>query len=176
MTVVVADVVDYDYGPTQPIVAGAVSADSDYQDQQTRPNTAAGRASAISPRKDVTQRVLPQGDTFIRPIRSRRRMAIAITLLVLLVLAGLAISRAIIRNNYYVAGYEGNVSIMRGIPQSILGLPLHKPYLLGCLNGNQLSQISYGQSKDHLGCHLMKLEDLRPPNAPRWRPGCRPQP
>ncbi|MDA3656925.1 PP2C family protein-serine/threonine phosphatase [Mycobacterium xenopi] len=162
VTVVVADVVDYDYGPTQPIVAGAVSADSDYQDQQTRPNTAAGRASAISPRKDVTQRVLPQGDTFIRPIRSRRRMAIAITLLVLLVLAGLAISRAIIRNNYYVAGYEGNVSIMRGIPQSILGLPLHKPYLLGCLNGNQLSQISYGQSKDHLGCHLMKLEDLRP--------------
>ncbi|WP_375486052.1 protein phosphatase 2C domain-containing protein [uncultured Mycobacterium sp.] len=162
VTVVVADVVDYDYGPTQPIVAGAVSGDSDYQDQLTRPNTAAGRASAISPRKDVAKRVLPQADTFTRPRRSRRRMAIAITLLVLLVLAGLAVARAVIRNNYYVAGYNGNVAIMRGIQGSILGLPLHQPYLLGCLTGNQLSQISYDQSQDHLGCHLMKLDDLRP--------------
>ncbi|HZU49145.1 MAG TPA: protein phosphatase 2C domain-containing protein [Mycobacterium sp.] len=162
VTVVVADVVDYDYGPTQPIVAGAVSGDSDYQDQLTRPNTAAGRASAISPRKDVAKRVLPQADTFTRPRRSRRRMAIAITLLVLLVLAGLAVARAVIRNNYYVAGYNGNVAIMRGIQGSILGLPLHQPYLLGCLTGNQLSQISYDQSQGQLGCHLMKLDDLRP--------------
>jgi serine/threonine protein phosphatase PrpC len=162
VTVVVADVVDYDYGPTQPIVAGAVSDDSDYQDQLARPNTAAGRASAISPRKDVAKRVLPQADTFTRPRRSRRRMAIAITLLVLLVLAGLAVARAVIRNNYYVAGYNGNVAIMRGIQGSILGLPLHQPYLLGCLTGNQLSQISYDQSPGHLGCHLMRLDDLRP--------------
>jgi protein phosphatase len=159
VTVVVADVVDYDYGPTQPIVAGAVSGD---EDQMTRPNTAAGRASAISPRKDVAKRVLPQADTFTRPRRSRRRMAIAITLLVLLVLAGLAVARAVIRNNYYVAGYNGNVAIMRGVQGSILGLPLHQPYLLGCLTGNQLSQISYDQSQGRLGCHLMKLDDLRP--------------
>ncbi|BBY06366.1 PP2C family protein-serine/threonine phosphatase [Mycobacterium noviomagense] len=159
VTVVVADVVDYDYGPTQPIVAGAVSGD---EDQLTRPNTAAGRASAISPRKDVAKRVLPQADTFTRPRHSRRRMAIAITLVVLLVLAGLMVARAVIRNNYYVAGYNGNVAIMRGIQGSILGLPLHQPYLLGCLTGNQLSQISYDQSQGQLGCHLMKLDDLRP--------------
>ena len=63
VTVVVADVVDNDYGPTQPIIAGAVSGDSDVHDQLTRPNTSAGRASAITPRKEVTKRVVPQIDT-----------------------------------------------------------------------------------------------------------------
>ena len=46
VTVVVADVVDYDYGQTQPILAGAVSGE---EDQLTLPNTSAGRASAIWP-------------------------------------------------------------------------------------------------------------------------------
>ena len=59
VTVVVADVVDHDYGPTQPIIAGAVSGEDD-QLTLTRPNTAAGRASAISPRKNAVKRVMPQ--------------------------------------------------------------------------------------------------------------------
>lgn len=160
VTVVVADVVDDNYGPTQPIIAGAVSGDDD---QLTRPNTAAGRASAINPRKSVVKRVLPQIDTFPRPRRSRRRMAIGIALVVLLILSGLAVGRTVIRSNYYVAAYNGNVSIMRGIQGSILGFPLHEPYLVGCLNGrNELSQISYGQSKGTLNCRPMKLSDLRP--------------
>jgi serine/threonine protein phosphatase PrpC len=160
VTVVVADVVDDNYGPTQPIIAGAVSGDDD---QLIRPNTAAGRASAISPRKSVVKRVLPQIDTFPRPRRSRRRMAIGIALVVLLILSALAVGRTVIRSNYYVAAYNGNVSIMRGIPSSILGFPLHEPYLVGCLNGrNELSQISYGQSKGMLNCRPMKLSDLRP--------------
>lgn len=164
VTVVVADVVDDNYGPTQPIIAGAVSGDFDDQDQLTRPNTAAGRASAINPRKSVVKRVLPQIDTFPRPRRSRRRMAIGAALVVLLILSGLAVGRTVIRSNYYVAAYNGNVSIMRGIQGSILGFPLHEPYLVGCLNGrNELSQISYDQSKGTLNCRPMKLSDLRPP-------------
>ena len=52
---------------------------------------------------------------------------------------------------------------MQGIQGSILGMPLHEPYLLGCLNGrNELSLISYGQSGGHHDCQLMKLQDLRP--------------
>src|ERR1700760_1315525 len=57
VTVVVADVVDYDYGPTQPIIAGAVSGDSEYQDQLTRPSTAASRASALRIPKEPAKRV-----------------------------------------------------------------------------------------------------------------------
>ena len=161
VTVVVADVVDYDYGPTQPIIAGAVSGDSDYQDHLTRPNTAAGRASAINPRTNVIKRVLPQVDAFTRPPRSRRRIAIGAALVVLLVLAALAIGRTVVRNYYYVAEYGGAVSIMQGIQVSILGVPLHQPYSRGCLNSrNQLSVIRYGQAVSNRDCQPMKLSDL----------------
>lgn len=160
VTVVVADVVDYDYGgQTQPILAGAVSGDDDHV---APPNTAAGRASAIAPRPAQAKRVVPEPEPPPKP-RSRRRMIIAAAVIVLLVLAGLAVGRQIIRSNYYVSAYNGTVAIMRGIDGSILGYPLQEPYLLGCLNDrNELSQISYGQATDSLGCQLMRLQDLRP--------------
>jgi serine/threonine protein phosphatase PrpC len=160
VTVIVADVVNDDYGQTQPILAGAVSGD---EDQLTLPNTAAGRASAIKPRQDVAKRVLPQADTVVAPRWSRPRMALGIALGVLLVLAGLAVGWTIIRSYYYVAEYDGAVTIMRGIQGSILSMPLQEPYQQGCLNSRgQLSQISYGQSGAYPGCHLLKLSDLRP--------------
>ena len=160
VTVVVADVVDYDYGQTQPILAGAVSGRDDNIDP---PNTAAGRASAIGPRRSTAKRVVPQPEPPARRPRSRRRMLIAAVLVLLLALAGLAVGRQIIHNSYYVSAHDGTVSIMRGVEGSLLGLPLQQPYLLGCLNDrNELSQISYDQSGDHPGCQLMRLQDLRP--------------
>jgi PPM family protein phosphatase len=169
VTVVVADVVDYDYGQTQPILAGAVSGEDD---QLTLPNTSAGRASAIRPRDEVAKRVPPQVDTSRRPRWSRRRMAIVVTLVVLLVLAGLAIGRAIIRSNYYVAEYNGMVAILRGIQGSLLGMSLHEPYLIGCLNArNELSLISSSQTGGHLDCRLMQLKDLRPPERAQVQAG-----
>jgi serine/threonine protein phosphatase PrpC len=170
VTVVVADVVDYDYGQTQPILAGAVSGDDDQL--TTLPNTSAGRASAIRPRDEVAKRVPPQEEPSRRQRWSRRRMAIVVTLMVLLVLAGLGIGRAIIRSNYYVAEYNGMVSILRGIQGSLLGMSLHEPYLIGCLNArNELSLISFGQSGGHLDCRLMQLQDLRPPERAQVQAG-----
>src|SRR5579875_3721105 len=65
VTVVVADVVDNDYGQTQPILAGAVSGD---EIQHARPNTAAGRASAINARKAAAPKaVAAQPETPTRP-------------------------------------------------------------------------------------------------------------
>ncbi len=161
VTVVVADVVDVDYGPTQPIIAGAVSGDSDVHDQLTRPNTSAGRASALTPRKEVTKRVPPQIDSAPPARRSRRRMLIGLVLGVLLVLAALAIGRTVVRSYYYVADYAGAVSIMQGIQVSILGVPLHHPYSQGCLNsGNQLSVIPVGTAAANHDCRLMKPSDL----------------
>jgi protein phosphatase len=169
VTVVVADVVDYDYGQTQPILAGAVSGE---EDQLTLPNTSAGRASAIRPRDEVAKRVLPQQETSGRPRWPRRRMAVVATLVVLLALAGLAIGRAIIRSNYYVAEYKGMVAIVRGIQGSLLGMSLHEPYLIGCLNArNELSLISSSQIGGHLDCRLMQLQDLRPPERAQVQAG-----
>lgn len=161
VTVVVADVVDFEYGQTQPIVAGAASGDDDLL--TLPPNTAAGRAAAINRREPSTKRVVPQVQSpEVRP-RSRRKMFLAAVLIVLVVLAGLAIGRAIVRSNYYVSAHQGVVSIMRGVQGSILGVAMQEPYLLGCLNDrNDLSQISYGQSPEHLNCDLMQLRDLRP--------------
>ncbi|SPM33833.1 potassium ABC transporter ATPase, partial [Mycobacterium rhizamassiliense] len=160
VTVVVADVVDYDYGQTQPILAGAVSGE---EDQLTLPNTSAGRASAIGARKEAAKPVVPQEETATRPRWPRRRMFILGTLAVLLILAGVAIGRAIIRSNYYVADYNGMVSIVRGIQGSLLGMSLHEPYLVGCLNAhNELSVISYSQSGNQHDCHVLQLQDLRP--------------
>ncbi|AKS31675.1 PP2C family protein-serine/threonine phosphatase [Mycolicibacterium goodii] len=160
VTVVVADVVDYDYGQTQPILAGAVSGDDD---QTAPPDTAAGRASAFNPRRNEPKRVIPQPAEPARKPRSRRRIVIAAVLLVLVVVAGLAIGREILRNNYYVAEHDGTVSIMRGVQGSFLGISLQEPYRLGCLNArNELSLISADENRDDLGCRLMAVNDMRP--------------
>lgn len=169
VTVVVADVVDYDYGQTQPILAGAVSGD---EDQMTLPNTSAGRASAIRPRDESAKRVAPQPETPHRPRWSRRKMYMAVGLAVLLVFAGLTVGWWIIQRNYYVAEYSGRISIVRGIQGTLLGIPLQEPYLVGCLNArNELSLISYGQSSGHPNCQLMTLQDLRRPGQVQVQTG-----
>jgi len=159
VTVVVADVVDYDYGQTQPILAGAVSGDDD----QPPPDTAAGRASAFNPRRTEAKRVVAQPEEIPKPPRSRRKMLIAGVVLLLVVLAGLAVGREIVRSNYYVAQHDGTVSIMRGVQGSFLGYQLQEPYLLGCLNErNDLSLISAQQSRDNLDCRMLNVNDMRP--------------
>ena len=160
VTVVVADVIDYDYGQTQPILAGAVSGDDD---QVAPPNTAAGRASAFNPRRNTAKRVVPQPEEPVRRPRSRRRMIMAAVLLALVVLAGLAIGREIVRSNYYVGQYDGTVAIMRGVQGSFLGVALQEPYLLGCLNPrDELSLISVEQPRDNMGCRMLGVNDMRP--------------
>ncbi len=149
VTVVVADVVEYDhgqtedYGQTEPILAGAVSG---HDDHLAPPDTSAGRASAINPLRDVAKKVLPPPPPELPPRRPRlwRRILIAAVLLVLLVVAGLAIARTIVRSYYYVAAdSDGTVTIMRGLPGSLLGYSLQERHLLGCVNnGDMLSLIS----------------------------------
>jgi protein phosphatase len=155
VTVVVADVVDNDYGQTQPILAGAVSGD---EAQQTRPNTAAGRASAINARKTApTKPVAPPVETLARPKYSRRRLAIAIAAVVLLLLAGVAVGRTVVRGYYYVTDYNDTVTIMRGIRGSVLGIPLQEPWLIGCFNG---SNQPYGQARTVPSCQPLKMANL----------------
>jgi protein phosphatase len=161
VTVVVADVVDHDYGgQTQPIIAGAVSGDDD--NRIAPPNTAAGRASVIAPRPPVAKPIVPQPDPPPKP-RSRRRMFIAAALVALLALAGIGLGYRFIRNYYYVSAEDQTVAIMRGVQGSILGIPLQEPFQFGCINDRgELSQISFGQADTPLDCEPMRLQDLRP--------------
>ena len=120
VTVVVADVVDYDYGQTQPILAGAVSGDDD---QIAPPNTAAGRASAFNPQRNAAKRVVPQPEepppraALATPHLPRGRGAGA------RVLAGSGGRSEIVRNNYYVTEHDGTCSIMRGVQGSFSATP-----------------------------------------------------
>jgi len=158
VTVVVADVVDYEYGQTAPILAGAVSG----QDDDTiPPNTAAGRASAFNPKRAVAaKKPVPQPDPPTKP-RTRRNVVIAAVVLVLLMITALAVGRYIIRSYYYVAEYDNAVYIMRGVQGSLLGLPLQEPYRVACLDGRSGLTI-VGIDDDRAGCRPMKVEDLRP--------------
>jgi serine/threonine protein phosphatase PrpC len=160
VTVVVADVVDYGYGQTQPILAGAVSGDDD---QTAPPNTAAGRASAFNPRRNAAgplKRPSTEPEPPPRKPRSRRRMFYAAIFLVLLVVAGLAVGRLMLRSNYYVAEHDGAVYIMRGVQGSFLGMPLQQPFRIACLDDrNDLKIIGVDDARS--GCQLLKVGDLR---------------
>ncbi|MFV0494086.1 protein phosphatase 2C domain-containing protein [Mycobacterium sp.] len=160
ITVVVADVVDEDIGQTQPILAGAVSGNTGDDNQVTLPNTAAGRASALRTREEIAPRAAPQVQPPKRPLWTRRRIFLVATLATLVLLAGIFIVRAIVRNNYYVAADHGTVAIMRGVQGSLLGYSLHQVHSLGCIDdGNQLTEVG---PRAHPDCHLFKVADLRP--------------
>jgi protein phosphatase len=159
VTVVVADVVDYDYGQTQPILAGAVSG---VDDPIAPPNTSAGRASAINPKRNIVpKRVVAAADSPVKRPRSWRRIIIAIVLLILLAAAALLIGGYIIGTNYYVASTsDGTVSIMRGIQGNLLGYPLQEQYRIGCVSPqNDLKIIDVGDRQN--GCRPLNVNDLR---------------
>ena len=157
VTVVVADVVDYGIGQTQPIIAGAVSGDDE---DSAPPNTAAGRASAYNPRRVQAAKPAPAEPEPPARKPRRRNIFLVATLIVLVVLAGLGIGAFVIGSNYYVAARDGSVYILRGIQGSLLGMPLQRPYRLACIDGRDGAKfIGVDDSRD--GCTLLMVDDLR---------------
>ncbi|HUL99745.1 MAG TPA: protein phosphatase 2C domain-containing protein [Mycobacterium sp.] len=153
VTVVVADVVDYDYGQTQPILAGAVSGDDDHI---APPNTSAGRASAFNPKRvAAAKRPVPEPEPPAKRGRPWRRILIAAVVLVLLLVIGLFVGGMIICNHYYVAVHDGTVSVMRGYQAS----PMQQQSRIGCVNNqNELSIFDVGQQPN--GCRQLRVDDL----------------
>lgn len=159
VTVVVADVVDYEYGQTQPILAGAVSGQDD---QSAPPNTAAGRASAFNPKRvaAAANRPAVAPAAPVKKPRSRRTMIFVALLLLVLVLAGLAVGRTVIQNNYYVAESDGSVYIMRGVQGSVAGMSLQETFQIACLDSrNSITNIGVDDARG--GCKPLRVADLR---------------
>ncbi|MFZ0833981.1 MAG: protein phosphatase 2C domain-containing protein, partial [Mycobacterium sp.] len=159
VTVVVADVVDYEYGQTQPILAGAVSGDDDHI---APPNTSAGRASAFNPKRvAAAKRAVPEPEPPAKHKRPWRRILIAVAVIAVLLATGLVVGRIVIGNNYYVAVHNDTVSIMRGIQGSVFGYPLQQQFRIGCVTSqNELRIISPGDPQN--GCKPLKVDYLRP--------------
>lgn len=122
VTVIIADVVDVDYGDDAPIIGGAAGDGSDEVPQGDSP---AARARALNP-PPPPQPVEEPEPPDPKAARSKRIKLIAGLALVLLVLAAATITtRYFVMQQYYVGVDEtGEVSVYRGIKGSVLGIEL----------------------------------------------------
>ncbi|MEU4518539.1 PP2C family serine/threonine-protein phosphatase [Amycolatopsis sp. NPDC024027] len=124
VTVIIADVVDVDFGEDAPIVGGAAGDGSDELHQGDSP---AARARALTQPPPQQRPDLPQPREDPKAKRRKRFRWLAGALVVLVVLAAAAIAtRYFVLSQYYVGeGADGEVVIYRGVPGSILGIDLH---------------------------------------------------
>lgn len=157
VTVVVADVIDLDYGQSHPIVAGAASG---VDEDTPPPNTAAGRAAAMRPPRATPRRpnAAPEPP---EPSKSHRLRWILLAVgLVVAIGIGLLVGYKMIRSNYYVGADNGSVVILRGLPGSILGYSIHDVDLVGCVN--KAGELTLAESgKLPAGCKALKVTDLK---------------
>ncbi|EME15578.1 PP2C family serine/threonine-protein phosphatase [Rhodococcus triatomae] len=165
VTVVVADVIDLDYGPSRPIVGGAAS-DDDEEDTPP-PDTAAGRAAAMRPPRATPRRV--QVTTEPQPKKRRRLRWILVALgLIAVIAVGLVIGRVLVRNNYYVGADDGRVAVMRGVPGSVLGYSLQEANLVGCVTDTgKLTLVPAGETS----CTVLTVDALQPSAREQVRAG-----
>jgi serine/threonine protein phosphatase PrpC len=122
VTVIVADVVDVDYGEDAPIVGGAAGDGSDEGHQGDSP---AARARALTAPPPAPPAPPPDEPPDPRA-KKRRRIKILVGLLLVLVVLGAAAitTRYFVMQQYYVGLDNGEVSIYRGIQGDILGIEL----------------------------------------------------
>ncbi|WP_199430673.1 PP2C family protein-serine/threonine phosphatase [Qaidamihabitans albus] len=125
VTVIVADVVDVDFGEDAPIVGGAAGDGSDEGHQGDSP-AARARALTAQPQPQRVEPAEPPPDPKAKR-RRRFRLLVAFGLaLVLLAAAAIATRYFVLRQYYVGVGTDQEVVIYQGVPGSILGFDLHK--------------------------------------------------
>ncbi|WP_438388526.1 PP2C family protein-serine/threonine phosphatase [Actinopolyspora saharensis] len=130
VTVIVADVVDVDFGDDAPIVAGAAGFAE--QETQPQPDSAAARASAATRPQPSEQRqtnVAEVAESPPDPPRRRRWLrGLLVSCGVLALLAGMVFAgRWWVFNQFYVSADDSeNVAIFQGVQGSVLGISLHR--------------------------------------------------
>ncbi|MFH5231507.1 PP2C family protein-serine/threonine phosphatase [Antrihabitans spumae] len=156
VTVVVADVIDLDYGQSHPIVGGAAS--SEEEEHTPNPNTAAGRAAALRPPRATPKRLPLAPEPPPKKSHKLRWTLVALGVLIALVIA-VVIAGNIIRGNYYVGEKDGEVVILNGIPLSVPGYSFEKVARVGCLDRNDnVSDVDPDES--HASCDVLEMSDL----------------
>ena len=124
VTVIIADVVDVDYGEDAPIVGGAAG---DGSDEAPPLDSPAARARALTspppPPPPQPMQLEEQPDPRAKR-RKRLRMLIGFAVVLLVLAAGAITTRYFVMQQYYVGVHDGEVSIFRGIQGDILGIEL----------------------------------------------------
>jgi protein phosphatase len=157
VTVIVADVVDVDFGEDAPIVGGAASNNSD---EPPPPDSPAARAGAITSPRIQPVRIEPPEEPPDPKAKRRKRIRLAVILLVVLVLVAAGAIAAVIAVNrqYYVGEAEnGETAIFQGVRGSILGISLH-------------SQVQ-GSCEPSTTCDKLYVNDLQPAGQDTVRSG-----
>ena len=167
VTVVVADVIDLDYGQSSPILGGAASTED--EEDAPPPNTAAGRAAAMRPPRATPKRV-----TTPPPVEEKNshklRWSLAALAVIALLVGGAFVANTAIQNNYYVGADESRVAIMRGVPASILSYSLQSVHTIGCLDEDDVLTLTAPEQAS-TGCDVFEIEDLVPSAREQVRAG-----
>src|SRR4051794_22696762 len=148
VTVIVADVVDIDFGEDTPIVGGAAG---NGQDETPPPDSPASRAGAITAPRIEPVRAEPTEPPPDPKAKRRKRIRLFVLLaLVLLVLAGGAVATWIVVNKQYFVGEadDGEISIFQGVRGSIFGISLN-------------TQVQGSCDPQVLTCDRFYVDDLR---------------
>ncbi len=156
VTVIVADVVDIDFGQDAPIVGGAAG---DGAEDPPPPDSAAARASATTmprPKPAPQEPVAP--DPGVKRRRRVRVLLISIVVLAML-FAGALAGRVLLFRYYYVGESDGQVVVYRGLKDTVLGIPMHRVYETACPEPTEA------------GCEQIQLTDLQEAARQRVREG-----
>ncbi len=170
VTVVVADVIDLDYGQSHPIVAGAASTDD--EEPVPAPNTAAGRAAALRPPRAEPKRPAALAKPPQPPPRRSHRMRwtlLGVGLVIALIVAAF-IGNRLIRSNYYVGADEDRVVILRGVPYTVFGYSFQEVAWLGCVDTKGRLDV-VDPNETHASCRDLKVDDLQPTAREQVRQG-----
>jgi PPM family protein phosphatase len=148
VTVIVADVVDIDFGEDAPIVGGAAGDGS--EPDQLPPDSAAARASVTTLPRVAPQRIEPRAEP-PAPKRRGRTALVVLAVLIVLVAAG-ALGRLFVMQQYYVSAQgpseDADVMIYQGVRGSVLGIPLQSVREGSCPRAAQ-------------DCRPIRLQDLQ---------------
>lgn len=167
ITVIVADVVDVEYGEDLPIVGGAVSG---VEDDGSTPDTAAGRAAAMNPSRAAPRRVEHAGAAAPPARRSRRRLLVTAALVLVVLVAAAVGARAWLKSNYYVGEKNGTVAVLQGLPGTVLGVALQTVALQGCVSNNGSVEL-VGPDAVTPTCNVLRVADLQPAERTQVRAG-----
>ena len=132
VTVIVADVVDIDFGEDAPIVGGAAG---NGQDQGQPGDSPAARASAITGPRDVPKPVAPPPPPPDPKAKRRKRFRLfALVFVVLLLLAGGGVATWVVVNKQYFVGEadDGEIAIFQGVRGSVFGISLNRQVQGSC--------------------------------------------
>ncbi|HEU5473161.1 MAG TPA: protein phosphatase 2C domain-containing protein [Actinophytocola sp.] len=125
VTVIIADVVDIDFGEDAPIVGGAAGGN---HDEPPPPDSPAARAGAITSPRIQPVRVEPPEEPPDPRIKRRKRIRLVVILLVLVMLiaAGAIAGIIAVNRQYFVGeGDGGEIAIFQGVRGSIMGISLN---------------------------------------------------